>query len=77
AVIGLISFIANMIFVPSDLTEYDQVPMSEQLKVFKTPSLLLVYIITALGYGGTFVVYTYLTTLLTESMGYGESAVVV
>ncbi|KXA47080.1 MFS transporter [Staphylococcus simulans] len=77
AVIGLISFIANMIFVPSDLTEYDQAPMSEQLKVFKNPSLLLVYIITALGYGGTFVVYTYLTTLLTESMGYGESAVVV
>lgn len=77
AIIGLISLIANIVFVPSDLTEYDQAPMSEQLKVFKNPSLLLVYLITALGYGGTFVVYTYLATLLTKSMGYGESAVVV
>ncbi|MCD8915640.1 MFS transporter [Staphylococcus simulans] len=77
AFIGLLSLIANLIFVPSDLTEYDQAPMSEQLKVFKNKSLLMVYLITALGYGGTFVVYTYLTTLLTQSMGYSDSAVVV
>ena len=77
AFIGLLSLIANLIFVPSDLTEYDQAPMSEQLKVFKNKSLLMVYLITALGYGGTFVVYTYLTTLLTKAMGYSDSAVVV
>lgn len=77
AVIGFISLIANLIFVPNDLTEYDQAPMAEQLKVFKNASLLLVYVITALGYGGTFVVYTYLATLLTKSMGYSEYSVVV
>ncbi|MHD0396897.1 MFS transporter [Staphylococcus simulans] len=77
AVIGFISLIANLIFVPNDLTEYDQAPMAEQLKVFKNTSLLLVYVITALGYGGTFVVYTYLATLLTKSMGYSEYSVVV
>ena len=41
--------------------------MLEQLTVFKNKSLMMVYLITALGYGGTFVVYTYLTTLLTDT----------
>lgn len=77
SIIGLLSLIANIIFVPNDLTEYDQAPMSEQLKVFNNKPLLAVYLITALGYGGTFVVYTYLTTLLTKSLGYSDHAVVI
>lgn len=77
SIIGLLSLIANIIFVPNDLTEYDQAPMSEQLKVFNNKPLLAVYLITALGYGSTFVVYTYLTTLLTKSLGYSDQAVVI
>ncbi|RIM84038.1 MFS transporter, partial [Staphylococcus xylosus] len=51
AVIGFISLIANIFVVPNDLNEYDQAPMLEQLKVFKNKSLMMVYLITALGYG--------------------------
>lgn len=77
AIIGLISFIGNWLVVPNDLNEYDQAPMVEQLKVFKNKSLMMIYLITALGYGGTFVVYTYLTTILTDVMHYGDNAVVI
>ncbi|WP_436884691.1 MFS transporter [Staphylococcus gallinarum] len=77
AIIGLISFIGNWLVVPNDLNEYDQVPMVEQLKVFKNKSLMMIYLITALGYGGTFVVYTYLTTILTDVMHYSDNAVVI
>ncbi len=77
AVIGLISLIANIFVVPNDLNEYDQAPMLEQLKVFKNKPLMMVYLITALGYGGTFVVYTYLTTLLTDALHYSDDAVVI
>ena len=77
AVIGFISLIANVIFVPNNLNEYEQSPIVQQLKVFKNKSLMLVYLITALGYGGTFVVYTYLTSMLTHQLGYSDSTVVV
>lgn len=77
ALIGLISFIGNWLVVPNDLNEYDQAPMVEQLKVFKNKSLMMIYLITALGYGGTFVVYTYLTTILTDVMHYSDNAVVI
>ncbi|MCD8871483.1 MFS transporter [Staphylococcus gallinarum] len=77
AIIGLISFIGNWLVVPNDLNEYDQAPIVEQLKVFKNKSLMMIYLITALGYGGTFVVYTYLTTILTDVMNYSDNAVVI
>ena len=76
AFIGLLSLIANIIVVPKDLNEYAQTPIVQQLKVFKNKSLMVVYLITALGYGGTFVVYTYLTTMLTRALGYSDQAVV-
>lgn len=76
ALIGLLSLIANIIVVPKDLNEYEQTPIAQQLKVFKNKSLMMVYLITALGYGGTFVVYTYLTTMLTHALGYSDQAVV-
>ncbi|NWK85008.1 MFS transporter [Staphylococcus sp. GSSP0090] len=77
AIIGFLSLVINIISVPNDLNEYEQASMLEQLTVFKNKSLMMVYLITALGYGGTFVVYTYLTTLLTDTLHYSEDAVVI
>lgn len=76
ALIGLISLIVNVFTVPKDLNEYEQASMLEQLTVFKNKSLMMIYLITALGYGGTFVVYTYLTTMLTDVLNYSDDAVV-
>lgn len=77
AIIGFLSLVINIISVPNDLNEYEQASMLEQLTVFKNKSLMMVYLITALGYGGTFVVYTYLTTLLTDTLHYSDDAVVI
>lgn len=43
----------------------------------KNGRLLLVFLITALGYGGTFVVFTYLSPLLVEVTGFKESTVAI
>ncbi|MCD8847552.1 MFS transporter [Mammaliicoccus sciuri] len=76
ALIGLISLIANISFVPKNLTEYEQAPIIKQLAVFKNKPLMSIYLITALGYGGTFVVYTYMTEILTNILGYETNSIV-
>ncbi|MRD40083.1 MFS transporter, partial [Bacillus thuringiensis] len=63
-VIGIIAFIANSILVPSNLKNGVPVSFRDQFKLIKNGRLLLVFIITALGYGGTFVTFTYLSPLL-------------
>ncbi|UXV31816.1 MFS transporter [Mammaliicoccus sciuri] len=77
ALIGLISLIANISFVPKNLTENEQAPIIKQLAVFKNKPLISIYLITALGYGGTFVVYTYMTEILTNILGYDSNSIVI
>lgn len=77
ALIGLISLIANISFVPKNLTEYEQAPIIKQIAVFKNKPLMSIYLITALGYGGTFVVYTYMTEILTNILGYETNSIVI
>ncbi|SNT57528.1 Multidrug resistance protein [Bacillus sp. OK838] len=73
--IGLIAFIGNSILVPSDLRKAARTTFRDQIKLVTNGRLLLVFIITALGYGGTFVVFTYLSPLLQEVTGYKEGTV--
>ncbi|MFD6211096.1 MFS transporter [Peribacillus sp. NPDC060253] len=73
--IGLIAFIGNSIMVPSDLRKATRTTFRDQVKLVTNGRLLLVFIITALGYGGTFVVFTYLSPLLQEVTGFKEGTV--
>ncbi|MFC7440994.1 MFS transporter [Laceyella putida] len=75
AVIGLISLIANTVLIPSHLHRGAVTSFRDQLKLVTNGRLLLVFIITALGYGGTFVSFTYLSPLLQEITGFQASAV--
>ncbi|MDO7907470.1 MFS transporter [Paenibacillus sp. JX-17] len=74
-VIGVIAFIGNMLLVPSDLRKGTSTPVREQIKLVTNGRLLLAFLITALGYGGTFVVFTYLSPLLHDVTGFKESTV--
>ena len=74
---GVIALIANSSLIPSDLGKGVKTAFSDQLKLIKNGRLLLVFIITALGYGGTFVVFTYLSPLLEEITGFKASTVAV
>ncbi|PRT16287.1 MFS sugar transporter [Bacillus toyonensis] len=76
-VIGIIAFIANSILVPSNLKNGVPVSFRDQFKLIKNGRLLLVFIITALGYGGTFVTFTYLSPLLQEVTGFEASTVTI
>ncbi|MGO4349718.1 MFS transporter [Paenibacillus sp. MCAF9] len=73
--IGVIAFIANMVLIPSDLRKGNRVPLREQIKLVTNGRLLLAFAITAIGYGGTFVVFTYLSPLLHDITGFKESTV--
>ncbi|GKU83368.1 MFS transporter [Niallia sp. NCCP-28] len=74
-IIGIVAFIANSILVPNNLSKGDKVTFSDQVKLVKNGRLLLIFIITALGYGGTFVIFTYLSPLLHEVTGFKEETV--
>lgn len=73
--IGIIAFIANLILVPAKLRGGVKTPVREQVKLVTNGPLLLAFLITALGYGGTFVVFTYLSPLLHEITGFATSSV--
>ncbi|ANS76576.1 MFS sugar transporter [Paenibacillus yonginensis] len=75
AAVGIVAFIGNLILVPSGLRKGTETPMVEQVKLFKSGKIILALLITALGYGGTFVVFTYLSPLLHEVTGFAENTV--
>ncbi|NOI79888.1 MFS transporter [Vibrio tubiashii] len=75
ALLGLIALISSAALIPSNLKQPPATKLSAQLKVLTQPRLLLVYAITALGYGGTFTAFTFLAPILEEVSGFNSSAV--
>ncbi|MCL6424694.1 MFS transporter [Bacillus subtilis] len=75
--VGIIAFISNGILVPSKLRKGTKTTIRDQLKLVTNSRLLLLFVITALGYGGTFVVFTYLSPLLQEVTGFKAGTVAV
>ncbi|MBU7591605.1 MFS transporter [Metabacillus halosaccharovorans] len=76
-VVGIIALIANSFLVPSDLPRGARTTFKDQFKLLSNGRLLLLFIITALGYGGTFVVFTYLSPLLQHVTGFKEGVVAI
>ncbi|WP_342515153.1 MFS transporter [Sporosarcina sp. FSL K6-1522] len=75
-VIGIVGFIANSLLIPSDLRQSPPTTIRDQVKLVTNGRILLVLGITALGYGGTFVVFTYLSPLLQTITGFTQGAIV-
>ncbi|QIC06916.1 MFS transporter [Brevibacillus sp. 7WMA2] len=75
--VGILAFLANIILIPSDLRKGTKTPLREQLTLITNGRLLLAFLITAIGYGGTFVVFTYLSPLLHEITGFKETTVAI
>ncbi|MED3623515.1 MULTISPECIES: MFS transporter [Neobacillus] len=73
--VGLIALLANFIFVPSHLRKGARMVFRDQIQLLTNGRLLLLFLITALGYGGTFVVFTYLSPLLQDITGFKEGTV--
>ncbi|MDQ6595700.1 MFS transporter [Bacillus salipaludis] len=75
--VGVIAFIANSLLIPAELPKGIKTRFRDQVKLITNGRLLLLFIITALGYGGTFVVFTYLSPLLQEITGFKQGSVAV
>ncbi|STP29482.1 major facilitator family transporter [Enterococcus durans] len=76
AIIGALGLIANLFLIPKHLPIPGVVDLRGIIRIFKNKFLLGSFIVTALGYGGTFAAYTYLTPILEDKIGYSAHAVV-
>lgn len=73
--LGVIAFIGSWIFVPSNIRHTPPASLAQQAKVLAEPRLLLVYAKTAIGYGGSFIPFTFLAPILTDVSGFSASSV--
>jgi multidrug resistance protein len=73
--LGLIAMIGSAILVPNNLKQSSSASLVKQMSVLVKPRLLLVYAMTAVGYGGTFVAFTYLASILETVSGFPSSAI--
>lgn len=75
SLLGVIAFVGSWILVPDNIASSKPASLLTQAAVLKKPRLLLVYAITALGYGGSFIAFTYLAPILQEISGFSASTV--
>lgn len=75
ALLGAIGLIATVALVPGDLKNEGTASLKVPLKVVANKRLLLGFLMTALGYGGTFAVFTYLSPILEQVTGLPRSMV--
>ncbi|KQV81964.1 MFS transporter [Rhizobium sp. Root1220] len=73
--LGVFAFLAIALLLPSNLKKAPAATIGDQIKVLGSGRLLIVFAMTALGYGGTFVTFTFLASILQEVTGFAESTV--
>ncbi|QUI61050.1 MFS transporter [Pseudoalteromonas sp. A22] len=73
--LGFIALLGSALLIPKNLKQSASASLSEQAKVLLQPRLLLVYLMTILGYGGTFTAFTYLAPILQQEAGFNAATV--
>ncbi|UWU13343.1 MFS transporter [Rhizobium sullae] len=73
--LGVVAFAGIALLLPSNLTKGPPASIKDQVRVLGSGRLLIVFAMTALGYGGTFVAFTFLASILQEITGFSASAV--
>lgn len=75
SLLGVIAFVGSLLLIPRNIATPAAGGLLAQLAVLGRPRLLLVYAMTALGYGGSFIAFTYLAPILQQVSGYAPSSV--
>lgn len=70
AVFGLVAMIGAQLLVPRNIAHAAPAPLRRQLNVLLQPRLLLVYAMTAVGYGGSLIAFTFLAPILEDIAGF-------
>ena len=73
--IGLVALVGVAALLPATLRKAPPARLLDQVRVLGSGRLLIVFAMTALGYGGTFVAFTFLTPILEQVTGFSASNV--
>lgn len=77
AILGILALLCTVFLIPKNLHQENSESILNQLVILKSGKLLLAFLITILGYGGTFVTYTYISPILEKVMGYSPNGVTI
>ncbi|KRA52153.1 arabinose transporter permease [Pseudoxanthomonas sp. Root65] len=73
--IGVLATLIIATLVPADRSAPAALSFRDELRVVTRPQVLLGLLMTVLGFGGMFTVYTYIQPLLTQVTGFADAAV--
>lgn len=73
--IGIVAFLVLAALVPADKERPVPGPLAEEFKVLARPQVQLGLVMTVLGFGGIFAVFTFIQPILIELAGFSEAAV--
>lgn len=73
--LGAVAFIGIAALLPNNLAKAPPARLIDQVRVLGSGRLLLAFGMTALGYGGTFVTFTFLAPILQQVTGFSEGSV--
>ncbi|WP_457588826.1 MFS transporter [Ensifer canadensis] len=73
--LGVVAVVAIAALLPNTLKNAPPAKLIDQVRVLGSGRLLIVFAMTALGYGGTFVAFTFLAPILQDITGFSEGAV--
>lgn len=75
AAIGAVAFGVLAALVPAAEEKIEPAPLREEFAVLARPQVQLGLLMTVLGFGGVFAVFTYIQPILTQLAGYSQAAV--
>jgi DHA1 family inner membrane transport protein len=75
AAVGAVAFVVLAALVPSAQDKVEPAPLREEFAVLARPQVQLGLLMTVLGFGGVFAVFTYIQPILTELAGFSKEAV--
>ncbi|OBX03883.1 MFS transporter [Gallibacterium genomosp. 3] len=75
SLLGIIALLGISLFIPKNLPLRQSASIKEQLQVLTQPKLLLIYLITILGYGGVFTTFTFISPIMEQLAGFDAESV--
>lgn len=75
AAFGLIAMTGALVFVPKNIAHTVPASIRRQAELFAQPRLLLVFAMTAVGYGGSLIAFTYVAPILEQISGFTPTVV--
>ena len=75
SMLGVIALISSQLLIPANIPGRAAASIRDQVKVLTHPRLLLIYAVTALGYGGVFTAFTFLAPMMQDLACFSPAAV--